>query len=67
MFSLSFFHAGEGNGSELCRFGVFFEGSLLSCAAIMAAWGHPGMPALPAEITEEKLQEKGKLGCQIKY
>ena len=26
----------------------------------MAAWGHPGMAALPAEITEEKLQEKGK-------
>ena len=27
----------------------------------MAAWGHPGMAAVPAEITEEKLQEKGKL------
>ena len=27
----------------------------------MAAWGHPGMAAVPAEITEEKLQEKGKI------
>ena len=27
----------------------------------MTAWGHPGMAAVPAEITEEKLQEKGKL------
>ena len=27
----------------------------------MATWGHPGMAAVPAEITEEKLQEKGKL------
>ena len=60
MFSLSFWYAGESIGSEVYRFGVVFQGSLLSCTAIMAAWGHPGMAALPAEITEEKLQEKGK-------
>ena len=33
------------------------------CTAIMAAWVHPGMAAVPAEITEEKLQEKGKCRC----
>ena len=29
--------------------------------AIMAAWVQPGMAGLPAEITEEKLQEKGNI------
>lgn len=36
------------------------EGSVGYFTAVMAAWGHPGMAAVPAEITEEKLQEKGK-------
>lgn len=31
----------------------------------MAAWGHAGMAAVPAEITEEKLQEKGKLSLNL--
>lgn len=29
--------------------------------AIMAAWVQPGIAGLPAEITEEKLQEKGNI------
>jgi len=35
--------------------------SRFRCAetAIMAAWVQPGIAGLPAEITEEKLQEKG--------
>ncbi|KAM7446265.1 Pre-mRNA-processing-splicing factor8 [Porites harrisoni] len=31
----------------------------------MAAWGHPGMAAVPAEITEEKLQEKARKWQQL--
>lgn len=31
----------------------------------MAAWGHAGMAAVPAEITEEKLQEKARKWQQL--
>lgn len=50
-------------GYNLCPFAIVFEGSVVLCTAIMAAWVHPGMAAVPAEITEEKLQEKGKCRC----
>ena len=32
---------------------------ICSETASMAAWGQPAVAGLPAEITEEKLQEKG--------
>lgn len=41
---------------QLC-FKVLF----CSATAFMAAWGQPGIAGLPAEITEEKLQEKGNI------
>lgn len=39
---------------QLCFKVLFFRET-----AIMAAWVQPGIAGLPAEITEEKLQEKG--------
>ena len=40
-------------------FQLCFKVLLCRETAIMAAWGQPGIEELPAEITEEKLQEKG--------
>lgn len=66
MFSLEFFRVIKDVGCNRCCFGNLFEGSLVWCTAIMAAWGHAGMAAVPAEITEEKLQEKGKcIRCDV--
>lgn len=40
---------------------------LFSETAIMAAWGQPGVAGLLAEITEEKLQEKGNILWLLQY
>lgn len=63
LFCFEFGRASGNAGYNLCSFAIVFEGSVALCPAIMAAWGHPGMAAVPAEITEEKLQEKGKRVC----